>query len=416
MPYTPRVRLAFVDLEYAWPPPGGAQVDLCATMRELAAMGHEVRLFCPDPGLAWRHGKMDEDSFPHPVTQIAFDRKPPDEEQAAVRFREAVDAYKPDVVFLCFGLYLKVRLARALAHYPVVSRFYAYELLCIRDMSRYINNDPCPHDYLRDPNRCRRCYMKTYWPYLLRGKPDTWVEEFLAAGGLYPGYHKKVVDCVRGFSGIIVYNEISRKAFSDFNDNVHVVTGGVDVAEIPCTPTPEREAGEKKIIFMCGRADDVRKGYYKLVAACDLLARRRDDFEVWVTLDEAPGVRPYLRFLGWQDHAQILKRYEESDICVVPSQWDEPFGLVAVESMAAGRPVVVGRVGGLQHIPIEGVTGFTTDRHNEAEMAGHLDRLLDDAALRRRMGEAGRARVEEFFDWKQVVRRHYPAILESVVS
>jgi glycosyltransferase involved in cell wall biosynthesis len=84
------------------------------------------------------------------------------------------------------------------------------------------------------------------------------------------------------------------------------------------------------------------------------------------------------------------------DLLVVPSLWEEPFGLVAVEGMARSLPVVVTESGGLVEIVENGVTGF-----HSAKDAGALRNavrpLVEDASLRSRMGEAGRARVEQAF-------------------
>lgn len=84
------------------------------------------------------------------------------------------------------------------------------------------------------------------------------------------------------------------------------------------------------------------------------------------------------------------------DILVVPSLWDEPFGLVAVEAMARGLPVVVARSGGLTEIVEHGVTGFHSDK-DAGSLRRTVEMLLADPSLRARMGEAGRRRVERHF-------------------
>ncbi|MEW6759013.1 MAG: glycosyltransferase family 4 protein [Acidobacteriota bacterium] len=90
------------------------------------------------------------------------------------------------------------------------------------------------------------------------------------------------------------------------------------------------------------------------------------------------------------------------DVLVVPSLWEEPFGLVAVEGMARGLPVVATRSGGLVEIVDHGVTGFLADK-DAASLRGAVERLLADPALRAAMGERGRARVEsEFHPAKQI--------------
>jgi glycosyltransferase involved in cell wall biosynthesis len=89
-----------------------------------------------------------------------------------------------------------------------------------------------------------------------------------------------------------------------------------------------------------------------------------------------------------------LEFMDSLDILVVPSLWEEPFGLVAVEGMARGLPVVVTRSGGLAETVLDGETGFVVAKE-AGPLRDALARLVSDPALRRRMGEAGKRRAEE---------------------
>jgi glycosyltransferase involved in cell wall biosynthesis len=93
---------------------------------------------------------------------------------------------------------------------------------------------------------------------------------------------------------------------------------------------------------------------------------------------------------------ESLSFLDAMDVLVVPSLWEEPFGLVAVEGMARRLPAVVTKSGGLQEIVEDGVTGFHVEKEPIA-LREAVRRLLEDAGLRARMGEAGRARVEDRF-------------------
>ena len=94
-----------------------------------------------------------------------------------------------------------------------------------------------------------------------------------------------------------------------------------------------------------------------------------------------------------------------ADICVVPSVWEEAFGLAALEPMARGVAVVATRVGGVPEVVVDGETGLLVPPGDEAALAAALERLLSDAALRRRLGEAGRRRAAELFGREVGVRR-----------
>jgi glycosyltransferase involved in cell wall biosynthesis len=104
----------------------------------------------------------------------------------------------------------------------------------------------------------------------------------------------------------------------------------------------------------------------------------------------------------------IQNVYHSSDIVVMPSRWDEPFGLVNIEAGASRRPIVAAAVGGIPEIVVHGETGFLFERGDAAGFATHLRKLVDDDQLRKRMGEAGRRHVEAHFTTQPV--RHLERI------
>jgi glycosyltransferase involved in cell wall biosynthesis len=80
----------------------------------------------------------------------------------------------------------------------------------------------------------------------------------------------------------------------------------------------------------------------------------------------------------------------------VPSVWPEPFGQVAIEAMACGKPVVASAVGGLADVVVHEETGLLVPPGDVAALRAALGRLIADPALRERMGAAGRERVERY--------------------
>jgi glycosyltransferase involved in cell wall biosynthesis len=83
---------------------------------------------------------------------------------------------------------------------------------------------------------------------------------------------------------------------------------------------------------------------------------------------------------------QMHQLISEHAIVLMPSTWQEPFGLIALEAAQMGRPVIASRVGGLPEIVVEGVTGLFHERGDLAGLAQALTRLLDDPVERDRMG------------------------------
>jgi glycosyltransferase involved in cell wall biosynthesis len=107
-------------------------------------------------------------------------------------------------------------------------------------------------------------------------------------------------------------------------------------------------------------------------------------------LREAEVHRNGVHTFGPWPHELVLAAWRRASVGVVPSRWAEPFGIVAIEAMSAGVPVVASRVGGLPDIVRHGETGLLIEPGDRRMLADALGTLIADAALRARMGEAGR--------------------------
>ena len=112
------------------------------------------------------------------------------------------------------------------------------------------------------------------------------------------------------------------------------------------------------------------------------------------------GIGERVCFLGAVDHEQLPLYYNAADVCVVPSYY-ESFGLVALEAMACGTPVVASRVGGLTGTVRDGETGYLISWRCPEPFAERLELLLGNDALRRRFGEAAREVVQRF-GWSSI--------------
>jgi glycosyltransferase involved in cell wall biosynthesis len=102
------------------------------------------------------------------------------------------------------------------------------------------------------------------------------------------------------------------------------------------------------------------------------------------------GIVRHCLFLGYQE--EVASWYEAFDAFVLPSA-NEGTPVVAIEALAAGRPVVATAVGGVPDVVREGVDGFLVEPGDLVGLAERLERLAADPELRARMGAAGRARV-----------------------
>ncbi len=214
---------------------------------------------------------------------------------------------------------------------------------------------------------------------------------------------------------------------------IDVIPGGVDLDRFSPMPRAQARAtlglkANQNVVLFVGRIQRL-KGLEVLVRA---FARLGDLDARLLVVGGQPGTSPESREisrlqhlvvrLGIQDrtgfagaigHAQLPLYYSAADVTVMPSSY-ESFGLVAVESLACGTPVVATRVGGLTSIVHDGETGVLVPWRDAEMFAESLRRVLEDTALRQRM--AGNARESVLgYGWDRIADEHL-ALYEDVRS
>jgi len=197
-----------------------------------------------------------------------------------------------------------------------------------------------------------------------------------------------------------------------------VVWNGASTAEAQANETEAlalhrqfRPNGARLAIGLVGRINRM-KGHALLIEAAESLwARGFGDFSVVFVGSPPSGQDIFLTQLqeriaasplrdrivvqGYMD--QVAPAYAALDIVCVPSTEAEAFGLVAVEAMAAGRPVVAARIGGLPEVVLDGETGYLHHPGDARALAARLQDLLTDPQRRRDFGLAGLARFQSEF-------------------
>lgn len=128
------------------------------------------------------------------------------------------------------------------------------------------------------------------------------------------------------------------------------------------------------------------------------------------------GVREYVDFLGTCERARVAEHVRGCTLFVLPSRTNsESFGIAAAEAMAADRPVIASRVGGLVELIEDGVSGLLVPPDDDAALAIAMRRLLLDAPLRTRLGTTGGARVRRDYLWQRTGEL-YEALFHRVLS
>jgi D-inositol-3-phosphate glycosyltransferase len=116
------------------------------------------------------------------------------------------------------------------------------------------------------------------------------------------------------------------------------------------------------------------------------------------------GLNDITTFPGRISQEVLPNYYAAADVCVVPSHY-EPFGLVAIEAMASGTPVVASDVGGLQFTVVSEETGLLAPAQDESAFSEAIDRILINPQWRNKLGEAGKERVIQKFSWDGVAKQ-----------
>lgn len=406
------MRIALVDLLFSWPPNGGADVDLYNLAQGLARLGHDVQvIFVNDPA-SWERGSINAGTLPFPILGVSGARKHFTRQSLPRRIREAVDLWRPEVVFLGDGFHMKPYVGLALADYPLVVRYYAYEMACLRDILHYKDGAPCPHHFLKTNDLCRACALPHLAGDIKSGRPHAWAQEYLDARAYRPDYADVVRAFLKKITTAVVYNQTMKDLLSWHCDDIQIIPGGVDTGRFRFEAPAPKGPKDIKHILMTGRAEDPMKGFNVLAEAGARLLRQRSDFCIQVTLPEETPVPSFVSAVGWHAHEDLAPLYRQADICVVPSVWQEPFGMVALEAMATGRPVCASRTGGLRDIVTHTKTGFLFEPGDAEDLAKQLELLLDNPDLRLRMGAAAQDRVDEEYTWAQITLRKYFPVLE----
>jgi glycosyltransferase involved in cell wall biosynthesis len=117
---------------------------------------------------------------------------------------------------------------------------------------------------------------------------------------------------------------------------------------------------------------------------------------------------PLATFVGHIFGDRLKQVIDGASVIVVPSEWYENCPMSVLEAMACGKPVVGTRMGGIPELVADGVSGYLFEAGNAEELRSHLDILMADDGLRRKMGNAGRQRVKQEFS----LARHNEGLLE----
>lgn len=202
------------------------------------------------------------------------------------------------------------------------------------------------------------------------------------------------------------------------HDKLDIIPNGIDPSkfDLPFDKAEFRKwfaRPEEKIIFFVGRMVPEKGVQVLIEAAPEIIGAYNDvkfviagggDKSDLIGLAESLGVSGRIFFTGYIDDETLLKLYNVIDVAVYPSLY-EPFGIVALEAMAAKVPVVVTDVGGLREVVDHGVSGLTAWADNPDSLAWALVRILKNPYSARAMASNAYRKVMDQFNWGRIAEQ-----------
>jgi phosphatidylinositol alpha-mannosyltransferase len=362
------VRIALV-CPYAWEDPGGVQVHVRELGERLRARGHDVVALTPSRGRpddAWIRNVGAALNVPYNASNAPISPWP----QTFRNVRAELRAFRPDVVHVHEPLTPSASMFAVLAPAaPVVATFHSGA-----DRARLFD---------------------------------------LAAPALRRVARRLAVR-------IAVSERAASFVRSRIGGTYRVIPNGADVGRFENAEPADLGPGAPRILFV-GRLHE-RKGFPTLVSAFGILAADRDDVRLVVAgdgddraaIERLPAAaRERVTMLGAVRNEDLPPYHAACDVFVAPSVGGESFGMILVEAMAAGLPVVASDIPGYDEVVADGIDGLLVPPRSPVSLAAAIARVLEDPSLAGRLGEAARARARRF-DWSVVTEELEEAYRDAI--
>jgi phosphatidylinositol alpha-mannosyltransferase len=345
---------------YAWDAPGGVQVHVRQLAACLMDRGHQVIVLAPggrpaEEAWVWIVGRPIRARYQGTVAPICISPA------SWVRVGRALSQFRPDVVHVHEPTVPSTSMFAALrARVPVVATFHA---------------------------NVERSLLLTAALPILR---PVW----------------------RRLRVRIAVSEAAKHFYgSRFGDGIRVIPNGSDVDLFAsASPAPDLPAGRR---MLWTHRLDPQKGFPVAVEAFDTLAKEFPDLWFVVIGDGKDGgaierlpaqARARVMMLGSVQHGRLPAYHAGAEVFIAPALGQESFGLVLVEAMSAGVPVVASDIAGYREVVRDDIDGLLVPPGDPGALAEAVGRVLRESDLAKRLSEAGRERAQAF-RWDGVAER-----------
>lgn len=384
---------------------GGAELIAHHQAKALQALGHEVEVFAGETQAFGNHHEVRREVWAgipvHRVSMLPGDYDPayfnfshPDIE---ARFQEVLDAFKPQV----FHGHNLIGLSAALPH--LARRAGATTVVTLHDHWGYCYKNTIIKEGTKvctDFSRCFEC-LPAIDEGAGRAIPIRFRKDFVSL----------MMEDVDAFVSPSRYLAESYLKAGFPRDRMHVLWNGIDVDRFKGVRQKPGK-GELRLTYVGILLP--HKGVGTLLEALGHLpadapvrvnlaggGESRPEYEAML---ERNGRKDKVTFWGKVDHDRIGEVYANTDVLVLPSIWPENQPVSITEAMGCGIPSIVSNMGGMLELVEDGTSGDVFEAGNARDLAGRIQRYLDDPGRAQRLGRAARERISRNSFRSQVQR------------
>lgn len=408
------VRMHVLLLCHALPPGsvGGVEQHVDGLAQALCAQGDTVHVYARDTlhGLPQGTHRLEREASPR-ITRVAYRWE---------GLRGLDDLYEVPELDRAFDAFLATCAARgerfdvahvhhltgmstglldrlAAAGIPTVMTLHDYWLPCPRGQMFHRHESRCD-DLV--PSRCGPCLEETFPHWISHGSGEQTAQRL----------HERAARLLRVPAALVVPSGRALPPFAQLGlepSRVHVVENGVDTHALGSLPDPACGPGPLRLGYLGTLLPS--KGLAVLVQAVQRQPRGTVQLDIHGNAVPYHGDNGYLtrvfgtlqpgdpvHYHGPYGAADLPRILEAMDVACAPALWHEAFGLTVREALAAGRPILVSRVGGLQDAVADGVGGRVLPPGDVTAWAEAIAALAADRAATRRMARQARGQARSF--------------------
>jgi len=380
----PRLRIAQISKDFSTN--GGAGAYVLRLRSGLEALGYEVLVVHADANVPPSPSGESRQFYVAGFDRFVIEN---DRRNSRTRIMEILGTFNPDIVHIQanddFVLEMEIRRS-----FPAIKSLHVYDFCPSGNKFHHALGKPCQHPtslLCMARMGYKRCHLSKR-PSVIRWHYRRCVEanrnnvhyrklivgsEYVKQQAMASGYSASQLEVLPYFTELPVLSSVANEC-----ENTILFVG--------------RVVREKGLDYLLSALSLVQT-FWHLVVDGD-----GPDLDRAKQRARRLGLNSRTEFVGWARKEQHLRLYQEASVVVVPSVWPEPFGMVGIEAMSYGKPVVAFNVGGIPDWLKEGETGFLVKPYDVKDMAEKIGYLLEHPDIAHQMGMKGRTRVEREFN------------------